>query len=199
MNNKDWKGNTQSVMATLNSSSHSINDRAEFDYYATPKSAVEDLIKLETFNKEIWEPACGELAISSVLEENGYKVRSSDLINRVDNEQLDFLESKEKWNGDIITNPPFAFSTEFIYKAMELINDGNKIAFFLRIQFLESVKRRVLFNLHPPRRIYVASRNLRCAKNGDFENATGNASTYCWVIFEKGYKGKPELGWFNPV
>lgn len=38
---------------------------------------------------------------------------------------------------------------------------------------------------------------MRCAKNGDFANATGNASTYCWFIWEKGNKNPPTIGWFN--
>lgn len=195
--NKDWKGNTQSVLATLNASCHSDEDRAKFDYYTTPKLAVEELLKLEKFSPIIWEPACGELAISNILEEFGYKVRSSDIIDRANNEVLDFLSTEEKWEHDIITNPPFSMSTEFVEKALSIMEEGSKLAFFLRIQFLESVKRRKLFEVSPPKRIWVASRNLRCAKNGDWKNASGNASTYIWAIWEKGFKGKPELGWFN--
>lgn len=200
MKNKDWTGNTQSVMATLNASSHSANDRANYDYYATPAKAVECLLELESFSSKIWEPAAGELHISNVLKQNGYEVYSTDIIDRTNGGlvEKDFLSSSTgDWEGDIITNPPFAIATDFIEKALEIVPENSKIAFFLRVQFLEGVRRRKLFEHSPPVRVWVSSRTLRCAKNGDFASATGNASTYCWFIWQKGFKGKPELGWFN--
>ena len=199
---KDWIGNTQSVMATLNASNHTDKERAERDYYATPPEAVRMLLELETFNTRIWEPACGEGHISEVLKECGYHVMDSDIVVRsYPCEQMDFLAISSDdfyWDGDIITNPPFKYSTEFAEKALSLIEYENRVALFLRIQFLESIKRRKLFHYSPPEFVYVASKNLRCARNGDFENATGNASTYAWFIWRKGFRGDPGLRWFNP-
>jgi len=60
MTNKDWTGNTQAVMATLNASSHSKSDRETNDYYATPPSATQQLLDREKFSLGILEPACGE-------------------------------------------------------------------------------------------------------------------------------------------
>lgn len=196
---KDWTGGTQAVMATLNASSHATTGERGFrDYYATPLKAVTELLRLERFGPEIWECACGEMAISKPLIESGYSVRSSDIEDRGDNEIFDFLGiDNQSWGGDIVTNPPFAKATEFLEKALSIVTDGAKIAFFLRVQFLEGVKRRTLFEKHPPRRVWVASRTLRCAKNGNFNEATGNAATYCWFIWEKGFTGRPTLGWFN--
>lgn len=194
----DWTGNTQAVMATLNASGHSVSDRADWDYYATPPTATFALMACEIFTNPIWECAAGEGHISKVLQDR-YTVRSSDIIQRCEGiEQVDFLSiENQKWDGDIVTNPPFAKATEFLEKALNIVDEGRKIAFFLRVQFLEGVKRRVVFNQHPPIRVWVASRNLRCAKNGDFANATGNASTYCWFVWKKGFTGRPQLGWFN--
>lgn len=196
---QDWTGDTQAVMATLNASNHSEADRADHDYYATPRKAVTELMRIEKFTNPIWECASGEDHIAKVLRDGGYTVFSSDIVDRIGNEVFDFLNDDHSfgWHGDIVTNPPFAKATEFIEKAISTIDDGRKIAFFLRVQFLEGVKRREFFERHPPRRVWVASRNLRCAKNGDFTNATGNASTYCWFVWEKGFQGKPEIGWFN--
>lgn len=183
-------------MATLNASGHSSDDRADLDYYATPSGAVEELLRLEVFSN-VWECACGEMAISKVLQKAGITVRSSDIKNR-GNDVIDFLSAENRtWAGDIITNPPFAKATEFLEKAIQIIRTGDKIAFFLRIQFLEGVRRRQIFERNPPIRIWVASRTFRCAKNGDFERATGNASTYCWFIWEKGFNGSPQIGWMN--
>jgi hypothetical protein len=41
---------------------------------------------------------------------------------------------------------------------------------------------------------------LQCAKNGDFETykkGVGSAMCYAWFIWEKGYKGKPEIDYIN--
>ena len=37
----------------------------------------------------------------------------------------------------------------------------------------------------------------RCAINGDFENNSGGAMAYCWFVWEKGFKGKTTIEWFN--
>jgi len=194
MDEKDWKGNTQSVMATLNASSHSDKDREINDYYATPKIAVEKLLDKEEFTN-VWECACGEGHISEILKQKGIHYLSTDIIDRSYGLVEDFLLSDRKHHGDIITNPPFSKSTEFAFKSLNILNDGRKLALLLRIQFLESIKRQGLFKKYPPKYVYVFYRNIRCAKNGDFKNATGNASTYAWFIWEKGYNGEPIIRW----
>jgi len=182
-------------MATLNASVHSEWERAENDYYATPPSAVKRLLEVETFSPKILEPACGQGHISEVLVEHWYTVESSDVVDRWYGEMSDFLAREELFDGSIITNPPFSMSQEFVEKALSLIPEWNKVAMLLRIQFLEWVKRHEMFKHFPPRYVYVFSRNIRCAKNGDFANATGNASTYTWVVWVKGYRGEPSIRW----
>ena len=69
---------------------------------------------------------------------------------------------------------------------------------FLKIQFLEGVKRRKLFEKWPPKVIYVSSSRMRCAMNGDFEKyAKSNAICYAWYVWEKGYTGETILRWMN--
>ena len=105
------------------------------------------------------------------------------------------------WDGDIITNPPYKFSEEFIRQAINLIPDGKKVAMFLKIQFLEGKKRKMLFSEYPPVRIWISSSRILCAKNGKFEEEKkklgGGAVAYAWYIFEKGYRGPTILKWFN--
>lgn len=197
----DRKWNTQSVMATLNASNHSKWERADMDYYATPPLATKMLLELEWFSKTILEPACWEWHISEILKENWYSVVSSDIIDRWYWNVQDYLEKSELdvlwWNGDIITNPPYTKANEFVTRSMEIMNNWWKLAMLLRVQFLEWVARHKLFEKYPPKTIYVSSRTIRCAKNWDFKNATGNASTYCWFIREKGFKWDPSIKWFN--
>ena len=64
---------------------------------------------------------------------------------------------------DIITNPPYKIAKEFVEHALEVITEGHKVAMFLKLTFLESKKRRELFEKYPPKVIYVSSSRLQCA------------------------------------
>lgn len=112
---------------------------------------------------------------------------------------MDFLSAgnKESYNGDIITNPPYKHALEFVEKALSLVEEKRKVAMFLRIQFLEGQRRRKLFDREPPKAIYVLSRRLSCAKNGDFENYGNGAVCYAWFVWEKGFGGKTVVEWIN--
>lgn len=198
---KDWTGNNNSIWKTLGATNHTDKEREQNDYYATEPKALELLLDLETFNSQVWECACGEGHLSKVLESYGYKVLSSDIVDRGYGQgSVDFLQCADKFHGDIITNPPYKYAKQFIEKAIELIPKGNKIAMFLKIQFLEGKARRELFEKHPPKRIWVASSRLLCAKNGEFQrmrDGGGSAVAYAWFIWEKGYKGETVIDWFN--
>ena len=110
---------------------------------------------------------------------------------------VDFLTYDGDFNGDIITNPPYKYALEFVEKALSLIPEGNKVAMFLRIQFLEGIKRGELFDNNPPKTIYVARKRLQCAKSGVFEGLSSSATAYCWFVWEKGFKGNPIIKWIN--
>lgn len=196
---KDWTGNGTSIFKALGASNHTEKERQTNDFYATDPKAAELLCEVETFAPDIWEPACGQGHLAKVFERKGYRVRSTDLVDRGFGSQMDFLYfNTERWNGDIITNPPYKFATEFVYKALDLIPDGNKVAMFLKVQFLEGKARRKLFEQYPPRRVYVFTSRIDCAINGDFTQIkNGSAVCYAWFIWEKGYKGETILRWIN--
>jgi hypothetical protein len=194
---KDWIGNKNSVYKTLGSSSHCDEERQNEDYYATDPKAIKLLLGLESFSKNIWECACGEGHMSIVLQENGYNVKSTDLFDRGFGEHgVDFLSmGNSEWDGDIITNPPYKYAQEFIEKALQIIPIGNKVAMFLKVQFLEGKSRKSLFVLHPPKTVYISSSRIECGKNGVFKNES--AVAYAWFVWHKGYSGTTELKWFN--
>lgn len=195
---KDWIGNKKSTFVTLGASSHSNNERQQEDYYATEPKAVEELLKIETFCGSILEPACGEGHISEVLKRNGYHVVSRDLVDRGYGDVADFLSiDNTRWDGDVITNPPYRYAQEFVEKALQIVPKGRKIAMFLRLQFLEGKKRKELFIQTPPKTIWVSSSRLRCAINGDFAHAGSSATAYAWFIWEKEYCGSTAVKWFN--
>lgn len=198
MENKDWVGNTNSTFKIIGASNHCDHERETNDYYATEPKAVELLCEIEKFKNNILEPSCGEGHISEVLKKEGYNVISRDLIDRGYGEVADFLSNDNKeWNGDIITNPPYKYAKEFVEKSLKIIPNGNKVAMFLKLTFLEGKGRRELFKNNPPKTVWVSSSRLKCAINGDFDSCGGSATAYAWFIWEKGYKGDTVIKWFN--
>jgi hypothetical protein len=197
MKKKDWTGNTKTAYAILGASNHSKDERQNEDFYATDPKAVDALLKLEIFNNNIWEPACGMGHISNSLESNGYTVKSSDLFDRgFGDVGIDFLgiDNVKIFEGDIVTNPPYRYAKEFTEKAFTVLNTGSKLAMFLKLHFLEGQDRKILFKKYPLKTLYVSSKRLECAKNGIFVHNT--AVAYCWFIWEKGYKGDSIIKWF---
>ena len=200
---KDWTGNKNSIFKTLGASNHTDKERENDDYYATDPIAIDVLINDGgvTFDKSIWECSCGEGHLSERLKEFGYEVYSTDLVDRGYGEGgIDFLKCDKKWNGDILTNPPYKYAKEFIEHAMELIPNGCRVFMFLKIQFLEGKSRKELFKKYPPKCVYVSSSRILCAKNAKFDEMRaggGSAVAYAWYEFEKGYSGKSELKWIN--
>lgn len=148
---RDWKGGTASTFKTIGASNHCEHDRADRDYYATEPAATDWLVRLEHFGGPILEPSCGEGHISRQLEMAGYHVVSRDLADRGYGEVADFLSpDNTRWDGDIVTNPPYSFAQQFVEKAMSIIPDGRKVAMFLKLTFLEGKHRASLFEQYPP-------------------------------------------------
>lgn len=207
MISKDWTGNSRSIYMTLGASNHTEKERESNDFYATEPKALELLLELEKFSPFVWEPACGEGHLSKVLAIHGHQVRSSDIVDRgyPGTEVIDFFsvtraDIEDEVRRDIITNPPYKYAKEFVEHALDISMDGTKIAMFLKVQFLEGKARRVLFEKYPPKMLWVASSRLLCAKNGEFQqmrDGGGSAVAYAWFIWEKGYKGKTIVDWFN--
>lgn len=199
----DWVGNSKAIYTTLGASNHSDGEREENDFYATDPKAIDLLLEKEKFSHRVWECACGKGHLSNRLEELGYKVFNSDLVFRGgcnDIHEIDFLAYQPK-NGrndmDIITNPPYKYAKEFVEHALDISMESVKVAMFLKLTFLESTGRRKMFEKYPPKKVYVASGRLKCAKNGEFDSIGSSAAAYAWFVWEKGFTGKPTIEWIN--
>ena len=191
---------SQKLALMLGASNHSVTDRESNDFYATEPRAVEKLLSAlkrdgVRLSDPLWEPACGQGHISQVLDEAGYEVRSTDLIDRGYGSVLNFLECEELWRGDIITNPPFKLSVEFIRKALSLVGVGKRVIFFQRLNFLESAKRFALFQEFPIQYVYVHASRVGTAMGGDFERYHAKSMAYAWYVWKRGYDGHTVMRW----
>ena len=162
-------------------------ERPESDFYPTPKSLTWNLLELHEFgrNDVIWEPACGNGAISNELPKFGYEnYRATDL-----NMGVDFLKTnkEEVYVNHIITNPPFSLFDEFVLKAKELVT--SKIAFIGKVNFFGATgrqKKGIWKNLS---NVYIFDRQVdyRTPERDDGLFHVGNLVTG-WFIWDMNWK-----------
>lgn len=187
------KNNNLSVFNTIGARNFAKGEREENDFYATDPLAIDVLLDKEKFCDFILEPCCGMGHLSEKLIKAGYYVTSTDLIDRgYKNAIVQDFRTINKWSGDIITNPPYKYVTEFVKHALEIVPNKNKVAMFLKLLFLESIERYNLFLEHPVKKIYVFSDRIKCYKNADFSMNSG-AICYAWFVWEKGYQGSTTI------
>lgn len=175
--------------------SRAVGARRGDDFYPSPPYAVEALCDVEEFTGPIWEPACGDGAISRVLQARGYSVVSTDLCERgFGQARVDFLLEHTALAPNIVTNPPFKNSEAFARHALMLAT--GKVAFLLRLVWLAGKSRSTLFASAPLARGWVFSSRLPMMHRHDYDGPrSSSAIDFAWFVFEHGYTGKPELGW----
>lgn len=167
-------------------------DAEKDHFYPTPPAGTEALLRVEQFDGPIWEPACGEGHMSSVLEAHGHTVVSTDLVDRgFGMGRVDFLMEQRLLAPNVVTNPPFKLGEQFARKAFDL--GADKAALLCRLMWLETEARRQLFAECGLARVWVFARRLGMAKAGLADK--GGMVPYAWFVFERGHSGSPVLGW----
>jgi hypothetical protein len=124
--------------------------RRDLDFYPTPPDVTRALLLFLALQPcTIWEPACGDGAMSSVLAANGHTVLSTDirLMTGFGQGDVDFLTAAPFICDAVITNPPFAASELFIRKALDT---APLVAMLLKSQYWHAQKRFALFDQQPP-------------------------------------------------
>jgi hypothetical protein len=176
-------------------------DADPLDFYATHPDSVSKFLAAWSppdCEKRALEPCCGEGHISRVLEKSGFKVDSFDLIDRGYGSQRDLFE----WTREdlepyslVITNPPYKSSLPVVRHFVE--RAPNYVVFYLKIQFVETLKRLEFFREFPPQLIYVHSTRQTCGRGGgDFPNGV-SAACYSWWVWKKGSQSEPILRWLT--
>jgi hypothetical protein len=166
------------------------------DYYPTPAWATHALVENEPFVGEVWESACGNGAMSDVLEDAGLSVYSSDLYDRgYGDVGIDFLEPPRRAEN-IVTNPPYNAAEGFVRSGLQSAN--KKFALLLRLAFLEGANRqRTVFSISPPSRVWVFSERITFYPAGAVQKGSGTTA-YAWFVWDKDAPSATELRWFQP-
>ena len=170
--------------------------REKDDFYPTPAASTEALLRVEQFPALIWEPACGDGAMSRVLEAAGHTVISTDLVDRgYGTPRRDFLMEFTLQSPAIVTNPPFGLADEFVLHALSL--GAEKVAILARLAWLEGERRyRTLWGPHPPVRMWTFSKRQTLWRGDDPDAKNkGGAIAFAWFVWEVGHHGPYAGGW----
>ena len=174
--------------------------RAAHDFYPTPPEAIRALLSEVSFSGTIWEPACGDGAISKVLQGAGYETVDTDLIDRgYGIGGVNFLHQKRPLAKNIVTNPPYGLGLgdRFVLKALNFCKaTGGKVAMLMNLSSLCYPKRTQFFFDFPPKLI-LGLDELVCFPYGDpaLSSTPVAKQRYCWGVWEPGYNGRPEFWW----
>ena len=177
-----------------NFSRNNRGQRKKSDFYETPYSMTEHLLRREVFysGKSVCEPACGDGAITKVLKE----CFDGDIIAY--DADVDFLTETQQYNY-IITNPPFSLALEFIKKAKQVATD--KFALLLPLSYLHGKRRHdEVYNDrdYGLKHVYVFTRYPLLGEplREDGKYKTG-MMVYAWYVFENGYGDDPMIKWID--
>lgn len=171
-------------------------DLAGPDFFPTPAWATHALVENEPFKGEVWESACGNGAMSKVLEKAARSVTSSDLYDRgFGDAGIDFLLARRKADN-IVTNPPYNAAEGFVRQGVTLAK--RKFALLLRLAFLEGANRaNTTFNETPPSRVWVFSERITFYPAGQTQSGSGTTA-YAWFVWDKDAPTGTELRWLKP-
>lgn len=166
------------------------------EFYPTPAWATQALINLVRFNGTIFEPCCGDGAMARILKAAHYKVVASDIKRRGYGRQKDFLTVTNRFDN-IVTNPPFNIAEPLLLHALKIAR--RKVAFLLRVAFLESIRRfENIFSVNPPSQVLVFSERLSLYPKGRAVKGSGTTS-YAWFIWNKRDRtGETKVRWIAP-
>lgn len=177
------------------STNNATGKRKASDFYETPYSITEHLLKVESFcpTLSVCEPAQGNGAIVQVL----LKYWRRAFITSYDIEH-DFLTETRTYDY-VITNPPFSMAFEFIQKAKEVA--FSKFAMLLPLSYLHGKKRFDQIysdRSYGLRTVYVFTRYPMLGeplrKDGKYNTGM---MVYAWYVFENGYGDYPTVRWLD--
>ena len=182
-------------------------DRAGDDFYATPAWVTEALLQHIRFRGPIWEPCCGDGAMSTVLSGHGYKVVSTDIADHgFGASGVDFLACRKVPKGcrSLVTNPPYGDSGShtgqsrsptamlgFLRHALMLTASvRGQLALLVRLQWIAGQRAAEVMSNAPFAAVVVLKRRIRWFERG--EDTKPAQHHHAWVVFDHAHPpGQP--------
>ncbi len=175
-------------------------DRESRDFYATPSWVTEALLRHVRFRGPVWEPCCGDGAISNVLAAHRYEVVSTDIAERgFGNAGIDFLACRHVPDGcrSIVTNPPYgdtgshkgqdkssAAMLNFMRHALALTASvQGQLALLVRLQWIAGRRAADMLSSGPFAATVILTRRIQWFDMGERTNAAQHH--HAWVVFDQ--------------
>ena len=166
------------------------------DFFPTPAWATHALLDNEQFTGEIWEPACGDGAMSRVFEAAGHRVISTDLFDRGFGDAGHDFTTANRSVANVVTNPPYNAAEAFVMAGQR--QTQRKFALLLRLAFLEGANRaKTIFTTAAPSRVWVFSERITFYPAGVQPKGSGTTA-YAWFVWDKDATASTELKWLKP-
>jgi hypothetical protein len=175
--------------------------REKHEHYVEEPWLSRRLFEEEHFEREIFDPCCGFGHIVESARAAGLPAYGSDLVDRGYAETTigDFLLSGSTKHDNIVMNPPFDKSREFIERALCL--GLEKVASIYPTRRLNAASWLAETTLKtiwlitprpsmPPGSVY---RLYEAAKM----RPSGGTMDFCWLVFERGFVGDPTINWLH--
>ncbi|MEA2788066.1 MAG: hypothetical protein QOG73_472 [Acetobacteraceae bacterium] len=174
-------------------------ERKGRDFYATPPWVTEALLRHVRFQGPVWEPCCGDGAMSTVLAGHGYDVVSSDIADRgFGTPDVDFLGCRVVPEGcrSIVTNPPYgdtgshrgqsrsaAAMLDFLRHAMTLTASvQGQLGLLVRLQWIAGRRAASLMSAGPFSTVIVLTHRIRWFEMDEHTNTAQHH--HAWVVFD---------------
>jgi hypothetical protein len=182
-------------------------DRIGRDFYATPPWVTEALLRHIRLRDPVWEPCCGDGAMSVVLAAHGYNVVSTDIADRgFGMPGIDFLGCDGMPNAcrSIVTNPPYGDSGShraqskssvamlaFLRHALAVTASvRGQLALLVRLQWIAGQRAAEVMSAAPFAAMVVLTQRIRWFDMGERTNAAQHH--HAWVVFDHSHPpGQP--------
>ena len=184
-------------------------DRKRRDFYATPHWVTEALLQHIHFRGPIWEPCCGDGAMSGIFAMHGYEVVSTDIADRgFGTPGVDFLACRDMPEGcrSIITNPPYGDTgshaeqsrsstamLDFLRHALALTASvQGQLALLVRLQWIAGQRAAHVMSAAPFAAVVVLTQRIRWFDMGERTNRAQHH--HAWVVFDHAHPpGRPPM------
>lgn len=166
------------------------------DLYNTPIEALEAAWCAGIFDqfRNYHDPCNGLGEISNFLNSRGKSCTTADIIDYGNGATVeDFLTYGCFGAECIVFNPPFLLTEQFIDRALSLCDN---LIMFNRATALEAPRRSIKHQSGewPLKVFYSFANRVSCTKGVDRE-PTASSVWYGWYVYDKSYKGNPEIKW----
>jgi hypothetical protein len=182
-------------------------EREGRDFYTTPSWVTEALLRYVRLRGAVWEPCCGDGAMSAVLAAYGYEVISTDIADRgFGTPGIDFPACRGMPADcrSIVTNPPYGDTgshkgqvkspsamLDFVAHALGLIASvQGQLALLVRLQWMAGQRAADLLSSGPFAATIILTRRIQWFDMGEETNAAQHH--HAWVVFDHNHpRGTP--------